>query len=410
MSTLTRGITGKTSLTVLVTLSLFHLFNDTLQSLIQAIYPIIHENLSLNFREIGLISLVYQFSASILQPLIGWYADRRPQPYALPFGMGATLCGLMMLAYAPNYSSVLLAVVMIGIGSSIFHPEASRLAYLASGGRFGFAQSLFQVGGTFGGSLGPLLVALFITQTGQHNLVWFVVIPLTAMALMLPVSQWYKVQLQVIRERRQTEINTTTEQHSPLPTRTVVISLCVLLTLIFSKYVYWASLGSYYIFYLKEKFHLDTHLAQYCLALFSFSMASGTLIGGLIGDRVGRKYVIWVSILGVAPLTILLPLVDSLWLTCVLTVFIGLILSSAFSAILIYAQELLPGKVGMIAGLFFGFAFGVAGIASAVLGWAADHYGMTYVYQMCSYLPLLGIITVFLPNLKRLNHQSLPRH
>ena len=403
MSTLTRGITGKTSFTVLVALSLFHLYNDTLQSLIQAIYPIIHENLSLNFKEIGLITLVYQFSASIFQPLIGWYTDRRPQPYALPFGMGATLCGLMMLAFATNYSSVLIAVVMIGIGSAVFHPEASRLAYLASGGKFGFAQSLFQVGGTFGGSLGPLMVALFITQTGQRNLAWFAIIPIGTIFAMLPVSQWYKRQLQIIRERRNTEINTKAEQHSTLPTHTIVISLCVLLTLIFSKYAYWVSLGSYYIFFLKEKFQLDTHLAQYCLALFSFSMAAGTIIGGLVGDRVGRKYVIWVSILGSAPLTMLLPRVESLWLTCMLTVFIGLILSSAFSAILVYAQELLPGKVGMIAGLFFGFAFGVAGIAAAVLGWAADQYGMMFVYQTCSYLPLLGIITVFLPNLKKQN-------
>jgi len=401
MSTLTRGITGKTSFTVLVTLSLFHLFNDTLQSLIQPLYPIIRESLSLSFVKIGLIGLVYQIAASIFQPLIGWFSDRYPQPYALPVGMISTLCGLMMLAFAANYSSVLLAVVMIGIGSSVFHPEASRLAYLASGGRFGFAQSLFQVGGTFGGALGPLLVAVFITRTGQHNLAWFAFIPLVAISMMLPVSQWYKGQLQIIRERRKTEIHQNAEQPSPLPTRTVVVSLCVLLTLIFSKYAYWASLGSYYIFYLEEKFHLDIDHAQYCLALFSFSMAAGTIIGGLIGDRVGRKYVIWVSILGVAPLTILLPRVDSLWLTCVLTVFIGLILSSAFSASLIYAQELLPGKVGLIAGLFFGFAFGIAGISSAVLGWVADHYGIVFVYRLYSYLPLLGGVTVFLPNIKK---------
>ena len=403
MSTLTRGITGKTSITVLVTLSLFHLLNDSLQSFIQPLYPIFQKSLSLSYVKIGLIMLVYQIAASILQPLIGWFTDRYPQPYALIFGMTSTLCGLMMLTAATTYPAVLLAVVMIGIGSSIFHPEASRLAYLASGGRFGFAQSLFQVGGTFGGALGPLLVAVFITKTGQHNLIWFAIIPFVAMAMMVPISQWYKGQLQVIRERRKTEISPSTEKHSPLPTDTVVISLCVLLILIFSKYAYWASLGSYYIFYLEEKFQLETRTAQYCLALFSFSMAAGTIIGGLVGDRVGRKYVIWGSILGASPLTILLPHANSLWLTCVLSVFIGLILSSAFSAILIYAQELLPGKVGLIAGLFFGFAFGVAGISSAILGWVADHYGIEFIYRITAYLPLMGIVTVFLPNLKKRN-------
>ena len=402
MSTLTRGITGKTTFTVLVTLSLFHLFNDTLQSLIQPLYPIIQENMSLSLTKIGRITLVFQFAASIFQPLIGWYADRHPQPYALPLGMISTLCGLLMLAFAPNYSTVLLAVVLIGIGSSVFHPEASRLAYLASGGRFGFAQSLFQVGGTFGGSLGPLLIAFFITETGQHNLAWFAVIPIVAMAMMVPVSQWYKRQLQIIRERRQTECNATVEQRSPFSTRTIVISLCVLLTLIISKYAYWACMGSYYTFYLIDKFSLTVKQSQYCLTLFSFSMAAGTMIGGPIGDRVGRKYVIWGSILGAAPMTILLPHANSLWLTCLLSVCIGLVLSSAFSAILIYAQELLPGKVGMIAGLFFGFAFGIAGISAAVLGWVADHRGIEYVYRLCSYLPLLGIVTVFLPNLKKI--------
>ena len=403
MSTLTRGIAGKTSVTVLVTLSLFHLLNDSMQSMISAIYPMIHESLSLNMGKIGLISLVYQCAASIFQPMIGWYADRHPQPYALPTGMGATLCGLLMLAFAPNYSSVLVAVVLIGIGSAVFHPEASRLAYLASGGRFGLAQSLFQVGGNFGGSLGPLLVAAFVTHTGQKNLAWFAFVPLVTMVIMLPICQWYKRQLHLIRERHKVTAATDVAKSSPLPTGTVVISLCVLLILIFSKYVYWASLGTFYIFFLKAKFGIATNHAQYCLALFSFSMAAGTIAGGPIGDRFGRKYVIWASILGVAPLTMLLPHVESLWLTCVLSVFIGLILSSAFSAILIYAQELLPGKVGMIAGLFFGFAFGIAGISSAILGRVADEYGVMFVYRICSYLPLLGIVTVFLPNLKKIH-------
>jgi len=401
MSTLTRGITGKISVTVLVTLSLFHLLNDTLQSMISAMYPMIRDSLSLSLGSIGLITLVYQVAASIFQPMIGWYADRYPQPYALPFGMGTTLIGVMILAFAPNYFSVLIAVVLIGIGSAVFHPEASRLAYLASGGRFGFAQSLFQVGGNFGSSLGPLLVAVFVTHTGQKTLAWFAVIPLTAIAMMLPIGQWYRRQLQVIRERRKIEAVTDTDKPSPLPTGSVIVALCVLLTLIFSKYVYWASLGTYYTFYLMERFHVSVPVAQFCLALFSLSVATGTIIGGPIGDRIGRKYVIWVSILGVAPWTMLLPYVESLWLTCVLTVLIGLILASAFSAILIYAQELLPGKVGMIAGLFFGFAFGIAGISSAILGQVADRYGIIFVYQICSYLPLLGIVTVFLPNLKK---------
>ncbi|MCL2347681.1 MAG: MFS transporter [Planctomycetaceae bacterium] len=400
MSTLTRGITGKTSFTILVALSSFHMFNDTLQAMIAAIYPILHDTLSLDLGSIGMITLVYQVAASIFQPLVGWYADKRPQPYALPFGMGTTMTGLVILAYAANYGSVLFAVVLIGIGSAIFHPEASRLAYLASGGRFGFAQSLFQVGGNFGGTMGPLLAALFITQTGQKNLVWFTVIPVVAACMMLPVSQWYKRQLVVIREKRKSGAGG--GKHPVLPTHMVVISLCVLLTLIFSKYVYWASLGSYYTFYLIKKFDVSIAQAQYCLALFGFSVAAGTMIGGHIGDRIGRKYVIWVSILGVAPFTMLLPYVNSLWLTCVLSVVIGLILSSAFSAILIYAQELLPGKVGMIAGLFFGFAFGIAGIASAVLGYIADRYGIVFVYQICSYLPLLGIVAVFLPNMHKI--------
>ncbi len=404
MSTLTQGISGKTSVTILVTLSLFHTFNDTLQAMITAIYPILHESLSLNMAAIGVITLVYQIAASVFQPLVGWYADRHPQPYALPFGMTVTMTGLILLAYASSYAMVLIAVVLFGIGSAVFHPEASRLAYLASGGRFGFAQSLFQVGGNFGGTLGPLLAATFITRTGQKNLVWFVVIPMVAVTMMLPVSQWYKQQLLVIREKRKADAEV--RRGPVLPTRTVVISLCVLLTLIFSKYVYWSSLGSYYTFYLIQKFEVSIQQAQYCLALFGFSVAAGTMIGGPIGDRFGRKYVIWVSILGVAPFTMLLPYVNSLWLTCVLSVVIGLILSSAFSAILIYAQELLPGKVGMIAGLFFGFAFGIAGISSAVLGHLADRYGIFFVYQICSYMPLLGIVTIFLPNMRKIKSRQ----
>ena len=397
MSTLNQGISGKTSVTVLVALSTFHLCNDALQSLVQAVYPIIHETLSLNLSDIGRITLVYQIAASIFQPLVGWFADRHPQPHALPFGMCCSMIGLLTLAHASSYPMVLFAVVLVGIGSAVFHPESSRLAYLASGGRFGFAQSLFQVGGNFGSSLGPLIAATLITK--MTHLSWFAIVPLWAMFMTLPISRWYKGQLQIIREKRKATGNV--KPTSPLPRHTVILALCVLMILIFSKYVYWASLGSFYTFYLIEKFGVSISTSQYCLFLFSFSVAAGTMIGGPIGDRIGRKYVIWVSILGVAPFTMLLPHVNSLPLTCVLTVIIGLVLSSAFSAILIYAQELLPGKVGMIAGLFFGFAFGIAGMSSAYWGHVAHIHGIEYVYKLCSYLPLLGIFTIFLPNLRK---------
>jgi len=402
MSTLNQGISGKTSVTVLVALSTFHLCNDALQSLVQSSYLNIQQTFSLNYTGIGLITLCYQIAASIFQPLVGWYTDRHPQPYSLPFGMFCSMIGLLTLAHASSYPMVLLAVVLIGIGSAIFHPESSRLSYLGSGGRFGFAQSLFQVGGNFGSSLGPLIVAAWVVH--MTDLSWFALIPLVAMLMTLPICQWYKRQIHVIREKRKAA--NLTKPTSPLPTRTVALSLCVLLVLIFSKYVYWASLGSYYMLYLKAKFQVPDDTALHCLFLFSFSVAAGTMIGGPIGDRIGRKYVIWVSILGVAPFTMLLPHVNSLPLTCVLTVIIGLVLSSAFSAILIFAQELMPGKVGMIAGMFFGFAFGIAGISSAILGRIADIHGIEYVYKLCSYLPLLGIFTIFLPNLRKIKSQQ----
>jgi FSR family fosmidomycin resistance protein-like MFS transporter len=313
--------------------------------------------------------------------------------------MFLTLCGLCRLTVAASYAEVLFSVVLIGMGSAIFHPESSRLAYYASGGRFGLAQSLFQVGGNFGSSIGPLVAAIFITTYGQEMLGAFTAIPVFAICLMLPVSRWYKNRLHLIEEQRKNAAKI--PRKSPYPTHTIVISLCVLLILIFSKYVYWASLGTFYQFYLINKFQVTIKCAQYCQFLFAFSVAAGTMIGGPIGDRFGRKYVIWVSILGVAPFTLLLPYVQTLQAPCVLTVFIGLILSSAFSAILIYAQELLPGKIGMIAGLFFGFAFGIAGISSAFLGGVADKYGIDTVYRICSYLPLLGIVTYLLPNMRK---------
>jgi FSR family fosmidomycin resistance protein-like MFS transporter len=396
---LTKVTTEKTTFLVLAALSSFHAFNDLMQSLIMAIYPNIHDTLSLNMLQIGLITLVYQIASSMFQPIVGWYADRHPQPYALPFGMFLTLCGLCRLAVAASYAEVLFSVILIGIGSAIFHPESSRLAYYASGGRFGLAQSLFQVGGNFGSSIGPLVAAIFITTYGQGMLGAFTAVPIFAICLMLPVSRWYKKRLYSIEERRRNTAKTPLK--SPYPTRTIVISLCVLLILIFSKYVYWASLSTFYQFYLKDKFHITIKHAQYCQFIFAFSVAAGTMIGGPIGDRFGRKYVIWASILGVAPFTLLLPHVQTLRATCILTVFIGLILSSAFSAILVYAQELVPGKIGMIAGLFFGFAFGIAGISSAFLGGVADKYGIDTVYHICSYLPLLGIVTFLLPNMRK---------
>ncbi|MDR1959173.1 MAG: MFS transporter, partial [Planctomycetaceae bacterium] len=399
MTTLNEGTAEKTTFAVLIALSCFHLFNDSVQSLIQSVYLMIRESLSLDLAHIGLITLTYQLASSMFQPVVGLYTDRHPQPYALPLGMGLSMAGLYYYAVAGSLSAVLLSVVLVGAGSAIFHPEASRLAHLASGGRSGLAQSLFQVGGNFGSALGPLAVARWVTPYGLENLRWFTIVPFFAMFAMFPVTRWYKSKLHLIQERRKTAPKAVSL--SPYPTRTVVLSLGVLLILVFSKYVYWASLGTYYMFYLEEKFAISAQSAQYCLFLFSFSVAAGTVIGGPVGDRYGRKYVIWVSILGVAPFTLIMPYVQTLWATCVLSVLIGLILSSAFSAILIFAQELLPGKVGMIAGFFFGFAFGIAGISSAVLGSVADKYGIDFVYHLCSYLPLLGIFTYFLPNLHK---------
>ncbi len=382
---------------ILIALSLTHLLNDTLQSVITAVYPLLKEGLSLSFAQIGLITLVYQISASVFQPVVGLYLDKRPNPWFLPIGMTFTMTGLLVLAFAHTLHLVFLSVFLIGVGSSILHPEASRLTSLASGGKRGLAQSLFQVGGNTGGSLGPLLAALVIAPYGQGNIAFLSILALIAIAVMWPICRWYRFKLKVSRLRSQTR---QTVLHSPLPRKQVIVSLVILLVLIFSKYVYLASLTSYYTFYLIEKFHVSVQSSQLYLFAFLFAAALGTLLGGPIGDRVGRKYVIWVSILGVAPFTLLLPHVDLFW-TCVLSICIGLILSSAFSAILVYAQELLPMKLGLISGLFFGLAFGIAGVASAVLGGIADHRGIEYVYNLCAYMPLLGLVTYFLPDLKK---------
>ncbi len=386
---------GGTAFSVLLALGLSHMLNDTLQTLIAAIYPLIKQSLTLSFSQIGLITLVFQFSSSVFQPVVGWYTDKKPQPYSLPVGMTSTLCGLFLLAFSNSLGMVLISVTLIGIGSSIFHPEASRLAYLASGGRPGLAQSIFQVGGNLGGSLGPLLAALVIAPFGQRNVAWFTVVALLCIGVMFPISRWYKRNLYFLRQRAANKVK---EVNARLSHRKIIFSLCILLILIFSKYVYLASINSYYTFYLIHKFGISVQASQFYLFAFLFSVAVGTLIGGPIGDKVGRKYVIWVSILGAAPFTLAMPYMGLMG-TCVMSIFIGLIISSAFSAILVYAQELLPGKVGMIAGLFFGLAFGIAGIASAVLGNIADDRGIEYVYHVCSWLPLIGIVTGFLPNL-----------
>jgi FSR family fosmidomycin resistance protein-like MFS transporter len=382
---------------VLVALSVSHLLNDTIQSLIPAMYPLLKDSFRLSFTQIGMITFVFQVTASLLQPLVGTYTDRRPLPYSLACGMGLTLIGLILLARASNYPSLLIASALVGTGSSIFHPEASRLARLASGGRHGFAQSLFQVGGNFGSSLGPLLAAAVVVPRGQAHVLWFTVLALAGIALLLRIGKWYQRQL---ADRVRGPARAHGRHAAGLPRHRIVLALVVLAILIFSKYFYLASLTSYYTFYLIDKFNVSVAHAQIYLFVFLFAVAAGTIIGGPVGDRIGRKYVIWVSILGVAPFALALPYAG-LAVTAILSAIIGVILASAFSAILVYAQELVPGRVGLIAGLFFGFAFGMAGIGSALLGKLADHTSIEHVFRVCSFLPLLGLLTAFLPNLDR---------
>jgi MFS transporter, FSR family, fosmidomycin resistance protein len=386
--------TPRTAFGVLGAISFSHLLNDMIQSLILAIYPILKSGFDLSFAQVGLITLTYQITASLLQPLVGIATDRRPMPYSLPIGMGFTLCGLLLLASAPNFAVLLAAAALVGTGSSIFHPESSRVARLASGGRHGLAQSLFQVGGNTGSSLGPLLAAWIIVPHGRGSVAWFSLAALLAIVVLLQVSRWYRVHhVGGGRARRPARA-------VALSRRQVTGSLLVLGLLIFSKYFYLASLSSYYTFYLIHRFGVSVQNAQTHLFVFLFAVAAGSLIGGPVGDRIGRKWVIWVSILGVAPFSLLLPHANLFW-TGALTVVIGLVLASAFSAILVYAQELIPGRVGMVSGLFFGFAFGMGGIGAAVLGQIADLHGIEYVYRLCAYLPLIGVITVFLPEIER---------
>jgi FSR family fosmidomycin resistance protein-like MFS transporter len=387
-----------TAFRVLLALGLSHLLNDTLQSVITAVYPLLKESMALSFVQIGFITLVYQISASVFQPLVGFYLDKKPNPWFLPIGMSFTLIGLVVLAFSGTLHQVLFSVFLVGIGSSILHPEASRLTSLASGGKRGLAQSVFQVGGNMGSSLGPLLAALCIAPYGQRNIVFFALLALCAIIVMIPICRWYKRKLKALRLNKD---GMKTEVVSPLPRKKTIFSLSVLLILIFSKYVYLASITSYYTFFLIEKFDVTVRDSQFFLFAFLFASALGILLGGPVGDKVGRKYVIWVSILGAAPFSLIMPHANLLW-TCILSILIGLILSSAFSAILVYAQELLPSKLGLISGLFFGLAFGIAGIASAVLGGLADKFGIEYVYQLCAYMPLLGLIAWFLPDIRKI--------
>jgi FSR family fosmidomycin resistance protein-like MFS transporter len=382
-------------LLILVTASFSHLLNDTIQSLIPAIYPVLKDSFQLSFAQIGLITLTFQVTASLLQPLVGLYTDHRPQPFSLAIGMAFSLVGLVLLAFANSYPTILAAAASVGLGSSIFHPEASRLARLASGGRYGFAQSLFQVGGNAGQSFGPLLAALVIGARARSNVIWFTLVALVGIVVLYNAGRWYRQNLPRAHKHIRRPVS-----HTDLPPAQIRWALFILISLIFSKFFYLESMRSYFTFYLISKFHVGVQHAQLLLFLFLFSVAAGTILGGPIGDRFGRKYVIWVSILGAAPLTLLLPYVNLGW-TIVLSILIGIILSSAFPAILVYAQELVPGKVGLISGLFFGFAFGIAGIGSAVFGQLADRTSIEYVYWVCSFLPLIGLLTGFLPNLER---------
>ena len=365
-----------------------------MQSLILAMYPILKGEFSLSFTQIGLISLTYQLTASILQPLIGWATDKHPQRHALPVAMCSTMTGLLVLAFAPNFATVLVAAALVGLGSAIFHPESSRIARLASGGQHGLAQSVFQVGGNTGSALGPLLAAAVIAPYGQHSVAWFAIAALVGAVILSIVSRWYATHHLAAAKRARAVAA------SPYARKTVISAVCILLVLIFSKYFYIAGLSSFYTFYLIHKFGLSVQAAQIHLFYFLLASAAGTVLGGPVGDRIGRKPVIWASILGVAPFALLLPHANLFWTTA-LTVVIGLVLSSAFSAILVYAQELIPGKVGMVSGLFFGFAFGMGGLGAALLGLWADHAGIDFVYQAIAYLPLLGVVAAFLPGRRK---------
>ena len=380
---------------ILLAISVSHLLNDLMQSLVPSVYPILKSKFALDFGQVGLISLTFYLTASLLQPVVGLITDRRPMPFSLAAGMGSTLAGLLLLSVAGSFPMILLAAGLIGLGSAVFHPESSRVARMASGGRHGMAQSVFQVGGNAGSAIGPLLAAFVVVRHGQSSIAWFSVAALLAMAVLAVVGRWYGRR---VAERRRAPA--AAPAVATLPRARVAASVAILLTLIFSKYFYMASLGTYYTFYLIDRFGVAVDTAQLLLFVFLGSVAVGTVAGGPLGDRFGRKRVIWVSILGVLPFTLALPHANLLW-TAILTVPIGLILASAFSAILVYAQELLPGRVGLVGGLFFGFAFGMGGLGAAVLGKLADATSIEHVYVMCAYLPAIGLLTALLPDTRR---------
>jgi FSR family fosmidomycin resistance protein-like MFS transporter len=386
-----------TAVAVLAAISVCHMLNDVMQSLIMALYPMIKESLSLSFGQIGLITFTFQITASLLQPVVGYVTDRNPTPYSLVLGMGSSLLGLLLVAFASSYGFVLIAVGLIGMGSSVFHPESSRVARLASGGRHGLAQSVFQVGGNFGTALGPLLAAFIVIPFGQHSIAWFSIVALLGMVLLTGIGSWYGKTLKLNSGAARASER---EAIHELARSKVRMSIVILMALTFSKHFYLVSITSFYIFYLIHTFDLPVQTAQLYLFLFLGSVAAGTVIGGPIGDRIGTQRVIWWSILGVLPFTLALPYVGLLG-TAILSVIIGLILASAHPAIIVYAQTLIPGRVGMVAGLFFGLAFGVAGVGAALLGWLADRTSITFVYHVCAFLPAIGLLAAFLPETRK---------
>jgi FSR family fosmidomycin resistance protein-like MFS transporter len=386
----------KTVYSVLFSIAFAHLLNDLMQSVIPSTYPILKQNFNLSFTQVGLITFVFQVTASLLQPFVGFYTDKKPKPYSLVAAMIFTISGLALLSVSSSFWMLLVSVALVGVGSSIFHPEASRVAFLGSGGKRGLAQSIFQLGGNAGSAIGPLLVAFVVAPHGQSYVIWFVLAGVLGIMILSRIAVWYANHMS-LRTSGKAGLE---EDKMQLSNRKITISIIVLLLLIFSKFFYMASMSSYFTFYLISKFGLSVQDSQFYLFLFMASVAAGTLIGGPLGDHFGRKYIIWFSILGAAPFTLLLPYANLFW-TAVLAVIIGVVIASAFSAILVYAQELKPGKVGMISGLFFGFAFGMGGLGSAVLGYIADKTSIEYVYTISSYLPLIGVLAYFLPNIQK---------
>lgn len=388
-------IVEKTVYSILFSISFAHLLNDLIQAVIPSVYPILKENYHLSFTQIGLITFAFQLTASIFQPFVGYYTDKKPKPFSQIYGMLFSASGILLLSYADSFYWIMASVMLIGTGSAIFHPESARVSYLASGGKRGLAQSIFQVGGNFGTALSPLLVALIVVPNSQRYILWFILAAILGLAIITKIAFWYQNHLSYTSKK------VATIRYHTLSRKKVKLAIGVLLIITFSKFFYSASLSSYYTFYVIDKFHLTIQQAQYHMFIYLFAYAFGTILGGPLGDKIGRKYVIWFSVFGATPFALLLPYVNLFW-TDVLMIVIGIIISSAFPAMLVYAQELVPKKLGMISGLFYGFAFGMAALGSALLGILADHTSIQFVYQMCSYLPIIGIVCYFLPNLKKL--------